>query len=166
MMIGILSDTHDQAGRTKVAVATLADAGAEALFHCGDITTADVVYECGILPAYFVFGNCDFDLESLRRAIRQIGGNCWERGSLIALGGRQIAMAHGDSDLELRRLIDQRPDYLFTGHTHRLNDVTRGSTRFINPGALHRARQWTVAVLDLASDRLRVLPIINKLMQH
>ena len=51
MLIGILSDTHDQAGRTKVAVATLASAGAEALFHCGDITTADVVYECGTLPA-------------------------------------------------------------------------------------------------------------------
>jgi putative phosphoesterase len=161
MMIGILSDTHDQTGRTKLAVATLADAGAEALFHCGDITTVDVVYECGILPAYFVFGNCDFDQESLRQAICQIGGNCWERGSLIALAGRQIAMTHGDSDQELRRLIDRQPDYLFTGHTHRLNDVTRGSTRFINPGALHRAQQWTVAMLDLASDRLRVLPVVN-----
>ena len=86
MLIGILSDTHDQAERTKVAVATLASAGAEALFHCGDITTADVVYECGILPAYFVFGNCDFDLDSLRQAIRQIGGHCWERGGLIDAG--------------------------------------------------------------------------------
>jgi putative phosphoesterase len=166
MLIGILSDTHDQAERTRVALATLASAGAEALFHCGDITTADVVYECGILPAYFVFGNCDFDHDSLRQAISQIGGHCWERGGSIELAGRQIAMTHGDSDQELRRLMDRQPDYLFTGHTHRLNDVTKGSTRLINPGALHRAQQWTVAVLDLASNQLRVLPIVNKSMQH
>jgi uncharacterized protein len=166
MLIGILSDTHDQAGRTKLAVASLASAGAEALFHCGDITTPDVVHECGILPAFFVFGNCDFDYEGLRQAISQIGGNCWERGGSITLAGRQIAMTHGDSDQQLRRLIDLQPDYLFTGHTHRLNDVTKGSTRLINPGALHRTQQWTVAVLDLASNHLRVLPIVNKLMQH
>jgi predicted phosphodiesterase len=75
-------------------------------------------------------------------------------------------MTHGDSDQELRRLLQLRPDYLLTGHTHRLNDFTEGATRRINPGALHRASQWTVALLDIASNQLRVLPIVNKLMQH
>ena len=81
MLIGILSDTHDQAERTKVAVATLASAGAEALFHCGDITTADVVYECGLLPTYFVFGNCDFDLD------QPPPGNPPDRRSLLGARG-------------------------------------------------------------------------------
>jgi putative phosphoesterase len=166
MLIGILSDTHDQIKRTRVAVATLVAAGAEALFHCGDITIADVVYECADLPAYFVFGNCDFDRDGLRQAIRQIGGTCLEQGGLIDLAGHQIAMTHGDSDQELHRLIMLRPDYLFTGHTHRSSDVMKGPTRFINPGALHRASIWTAGVLDLASKHLSLLPIINKSMQQ
>ena len=61
MLIGIISDTHDQVLRTKTAVSVLAAHGAQALIHCGDLTIAEVVYECSIQPAYFVFGNCDFD---------------------------------------------------------------------------------------------------------
>ena len=66
MRIGILSDTHDQVQRTKSAVAMLAEGGAETLIHYGDLTIADVVDECSVLPCYFVFGNCDYDRESLQ----------------------------------------------------------------------------------------------------
>ena len=51
MRIGILSDTHDQVRRTRFAVAMLVESGAEALIHCGDLTTADVVEECSGFPA-------------------------------------------------------------------------------------------------------------------
>ena len=98
MRIGILSDTHDQVQRTKSAVAMLAEGGAEALIHCGDLTIADVVDECSVLPCYFVFGNCDYDRESLRQAINRVGGTCLERGGLISLGGRRLAVTHGDLD--------------------------------------------------------------------
>ena len=87
MRIGILSDTHDQVQRTKSAVAMLVEGGAETLIHCGDLTIADVVDECSVLPCYFVFGNCDYDRESLREAINRVGGTCLERGGLISLGG-------------------------------------------------------------------------------
>jgi uncharacterized protein len=166
MLVGILSDTHDQTQRTKTAVARLLAAGAEVLIHCGDITIADVVYECSRLPSYFVFGNCDFDREGLRQAMTQIGGTCLERGGLIALAQRRIAVTHGDSDHELRRLTALQPDYLFSGHTHRSSDVKKGPTRYINPGALHRASTWTVGVINLATNQMSVLPIFNDSMQH
>src|SRR5262245_42376869 len=104
MLIGILSDTHDQVERTRAAVAALVGAGAEILFHCGDITTTDVVHECSPKPCYFVFGNCDFDREGLRRAIESIGGTCLEKGGLVSFANRQIAITHGDSSQELIRL--------------------------------------------------------------
>jgi putative phosphoesterase len=157
--IGILSDTHDQVRRAGLAVAALKSAGAEALFHCGDITIAEVVHECHGIPVYFVFGNCDFDRQTLRYAIAAIGGSCLERGGVVTLAGRQIAITHGDSDLELRRLRALKPDLLLSGHTHRFSDTSQASIRHINPGALHRASVWTVALLDLASGRLDVLPI-------
>lgn len=159
MRIGIISDTHDQVARTRAAVHRLADSGARALIHCGDITIPDVVYELAPLPSHFVFGNCDFDLAELRAAIEAIDGICLEKGGLIELGGRRLAVTHGDSHRELAELTARRPDYLFSGHTHQALDVLRDDTRFINPGALHRASRWTVGLLDLASGRLEQLTI-------
>ena len=166
MLIGILSDTHDQVQRTKAAVALLVAHGAEHLIHCGDLTIADVVHEFTDIPSYFVFGNCDYDKESLQEAIDQVGATCLGCGGLITLGERRIAVTHGHLDQELDRLAALAPDYLFFGHTHRIADVQKGLTRWINPGALHRASTWTVALLNLASNQLSVLPIINGKMQR
>ncbi len=165
MRVGILGDTHDKVERTRAAAGLLVDVGAEILVHCGDITIPEVVYELASLPSFFVFGNCDFELDDLRRAIATIGGTCLERGGIIDLPGHRLAVTHGDSADELHRLEAERPEYLFSGHTHKALDVHRGPTRFINPGALHRAPTWTVAVLDLASRHLELLPIGDTVMR-
>jgi len=159
MRIGILSDTHDQAARTRRAVATLLEAGAEALIHCGDLTTPDVVRECVGAPAYLVFGNCDFDRDALRLAMRQAGATCLEGGGLIELGGRRIAVTHGDSPSLVRELLAEAPDYFLSGHTHQRRDLREGPTRLINPGALHRASTFTVGLLDLDADAYDSLTI-------
>jgi putative phosphoesterase len=165
MRIGILSDTHDQLERTQTAVATLIQAGAELLIHCGDLTTPPIVHACTGLPACFVFGNCDHDPAQLRAAIERTGGRCLERGGLITVGQHRIAVTHGDSRLEVRRLLALEPDYLLTGHSHAPSDGREGRTRRINPGALHRAAVWSVAVLDLQTDHLAMLTIPNSMMQ-
>lgn len=161
MRLGILSDTHDRVERTRAAVGLLVEAGAEALFHCGDITIPEVVYELAPLPSHFVFGNCDDDLDVLREAMKTIGGTCLERGGLVELDGHRLAMTHGDSSHELARLEAHRPDYLFSGHTHAALDIRRGPTRYINPGALHRASTWTVALLDCGTGELQTLRVID-----
>ena len=81
MLIGILSDTHDQVERTKLAVATLARP--QERRPCSTAATSRSPMSstnAATFPAYFVFGNCDFDRESLRQAITAIGGTCLERG--------------------------------------------------------------------------------------
>jgi len=166
MRVGILSDTHDQVARTRAAVALLVDAGAEALVHCGDITVPEVVHELSGRPSYFVFGNCDVDLPELREAIVAIGGACLEQGGVIELGDRRLAVTHGHLPREVHRLEARSPHYFMTGHTHQSADARRGSTRWINPGALHRAATLSVAVLDLASDELRLLTVRNAPMQR
>lgn len=159
MRVGILSDTHDQVVRTAGAVALLAAEGAEALIHCGDLTGPAVVRVCGVLPSYYVFGNNDFDLDGLRRAMAAVGGVCLDRGAEVTLAQRRIAVTHGDSAREVRRLSAAGPDYLLFGHTHVPADDREGPTRWINPGALHRADSWTVALLDLTTDMLRYLDV-------
>lgn len=161
MRIGIISDTHDRIDRTTRAVRRLADEGAESLIHCGDLTGPAVVYECAALPTYFVFGNNDYNETGLRRAMADTGGVCLGRSGAIELGGRRIAVTHGDLVKEVRRLAALVPDYLFYGHSHVPADARDGPTRWVNPGALHRATAWTVALLDLDTDALRMLTILD-----
>lgn len=162
MRVGVLSDTHDQRTRTAAAVRRLIHEGAEVLIHCGDLTGPDIVYECADLLSYFVFGNNDYDERALRRAMNDIGGVCLGRSGEVSLAGRRVAVNHGDLEGEIRRIAAQHPDYLLFGHSHRASDERVGPTRWINPGALHRAKTWTVALLDLETDVLKFLQIEAK----
>jgi putative phosphoesterase len=161
MLIGILSDTHDQLDRTRRAVEMLRAAGAEMLFHCGDITEPPLVPICTVLPCYFVLGNNDEDAAPLEAAIRAGGGTSLGWGGEVALDGKRIAMRHGHLSRELKRLLAARPDYLLFGHSHQACDDTRDGIRRINPGALYRARNYSVALLDLASDTLKFLTVLR-----
>jgi uncharacterized protein len=160
MRIGILSDTHDRLDRTRVAVALLRSEGAQALIHCGDLTGPEIVDVCGVLPAFFVFGNNDADnVAAIREAIHDVKGVCLEWAGELVLADKRIAVTHGHVHYDVRRLLAARPDYLLSGHSHVAADYHHGLTRRINPGALHRTDKYTVALLDLVSDELRFLPV-------
>jgi putative phosphoesterase len=160
MRIGILSDTHDRLDRTRAAVALLRSEGAQALIHCGDLTGPEIVEVCGILPAFFVFGNNDADnLVAIREAIQHVKGVCLEWAGELLLAEKRIAVTHGHVYHDVRRLLAGRPDYFLSGHSHIAADDQHGLTRRINPGALHRTDEYTVAILDLVSDELRFLPV-------
>jgi putative phosphoesterase len=161
MLLGILSDTHDHPHRTRRAVDLLRQAGAEALVHCGDLTTAEIVGTLAGLPSWFVFGNNDVwgrgDVASaakLHAAAQELGVTCLDWGGVIELAGKRLAVTHGHLGSEERQLLATRPDYLLSGHTHVRHDRRRDGTRWINPGALHRVAEFTVATLDLVTDEL------------
>lgn len=167
VILGVLSDTHGSDARAARAVALLRRIGVDALLHCGDVGSEGVLDALTGLPAWFVWGNTDHDSADLARYARAIGltppGDVPLR---IELAGRRLALLHGhesiagriynrllEGDVEgFERLADC--DYLLHGHTHMAIDRRFGSVRIINPGALQRARTYTVATLDLAQDRV------------
>ncbi|MDB5341514.1 MAG: metallophosphoesterase [Planctomycetaceae bacterium] len=160
MLLGILSDTHDQLARTQAAVEILRAAGAEALVHCGDLIETPIIEACSVLPCYFVFGNNDCDNVSfLKQAAADSGAVCLGWGGVFELGGKRIGVVHGHLTSDVRRVLNDRPDYLLSGHSHLADDRRQGSVRWINPGALHRAREFSVALLDLETDSLQFLPV-------
>ena len=160
MWIGILSDTHDQFDRTSRAVQTLMQHGAEHLIHCGDLVQPEIIVTCSPLPLSFVFGNNDVrHMSQLRSAAQVHGAVCLEWGGEIELAGKRVAVTHGHDLHEARRLLSSKPDYLFTGHSHVAADWQDGATRRINPGALHRAKVFSVALLSLQTGELRYLEI-------
>ena len=158
MKVGILSDTHDKLERTRVAVDLLCSAGADVLFHCGDLTRPPIVEACALRPCYFTFGNNDdYEIPNLQQAAVEFGAVCLGWGDVVELGGKRIGLVHGHLTTDLRRVLASNPDYLFSGHSHMVSDTRVGSVRRINPGALHRAEQFSVAMLDLETDELQFL---------
>jgi putative phosphoesterase len=160
MRLGILSDTHDQLARTQLAVRLLRAEGADVLVHCGDLTGPAVVAACAVLPCYFVLGNNDADnVPSLQRAMAAAGAVCLGWGGEVTLAGKRVAVTHGHMGTDVRRLLAARPDYLLSGHSHIALDRHEGPTRRINPGALHQADEFTVALLDLQTGGLQLLTV-------
>ena len=134
--------------------------GAEAIVHCGDLTSGEIVEACSVLPFYFVFGNHDADkVHNLSKAATQFGANCLKWGSEIELVGKRIAVAHGHLRKDSRKLTAAQPDYYLFGHSHRKHDSRDGGLRRINPGALYRAAEFTAALLDLRADVLEFIAI-------
>ena len=160
MLLGILSDTHDRAEMMQRAIQTLQERGAEFFIHCGDVCQPNLLDALAGLKSAFVWGNCDWDRAALQRYGDAIGVPCYGNFADLELAGKRIALLHGDDKTRMETVLAaQEHDYLFHGHTPVRRDERLGKTRVINPGALHRATEKTVALLDLKSDRLEYLRI-------
>jgi len=159
MKIGILGDSHGDHIISARAVELLADAGAELLIHLGDVGTTDVIDALRPLPARVVWGNCDIDHDRLCRAARNAGVTVDHPIGEITVDRKRIMFTHGDQDALMKQPIEEAADYLLHGHSHVVRDDRFGSTRIINPGALHRAARYTAAVLEPATDELETLEV-------
>ena len=156
MIVGILSDSHGRLKRVRQAIEVFRSNGVSAVFHCGDIGGVAILQELAAFTKrfWFVWGNTDVPDNGLAGEVAQLGLT-WPDGPIVVeLAGRRIALAHGHEAKFLLLQHDPSLDYVFSGHTHGRSDSRRGHTRYINPGALHRAAVHTVATLDLATDDL------------
>ncbi|MGL6072519.1 MAG: metallophosphoesterase family protein [Fimbriiglobus sp.] len=160
MRIGVLSDSHDEIERTQRAVERLRQAGAEALIHCGDLTGPPIVEAICELPSWFVFGNHDCDsVPALRKAAEVCSVGCLEWGGVLELAGCKVGVVHGHMTTDLRRVLAQKPQFLLSGHSHLAGSSMVDGVLRINPGALHRADCYTVALLDLPSGHTEWLEV-------
>src|SRR5437763_12516638 len=152
MKIAILSDTHSRYATVEQVLELLRQRKVNHVVHCGDIEDSETVWLFQGVTAHFVFGNCDTERTELRQAVHGIGEVLHESWGVIVVDGLKIAFTHGDDKRLLHELEHCGEfDFLFYGHTHQAEEHRTGPTRVINPGALHRARPKTFAVLDLAT---------------
>jgi len=158
-VLGILSDSHGRVASTREAVGLLLDRGADLLIHLGGIGGDDVIDELVGHDAHIVFGNCDLDEAELASYARSVDVEVDHPLGRLEIDGRQVYFTHGHLDSAVAQATDERPDYLLHGHTHVVRDERAGPTRIINPGALFRAKRYTAALLEPASDRLEIVEI-------
>lgn len=160
MRIAVISDTHGQLTTARRAARLLETFAPDALLHCGDIGSPEVVEAFDRWPGHYVFGNVDRDEPGLRAAIEAAGHACHGRFGDLRLADRQIALLHGDDGPRLREAIAGGKYALVChGHTHVVRREVVGETRVLNPGALHRAARHTLAIVDLPEMAVEILPV-------
>lgn len=111
------------------------------------------------IEAHLVFGNTDWDHLALERYATGLGIRVDHPTGTIPLEDGELVFCHGHEPQPMQQALARRARYLCHGHTHRASDTRHGPTRVINPGALFRARPYTVAWLDTSSDELQFLTV-------
>ena len=151
MRIGVVSDTHGHVGNTHAAVAVLAKQQVDAVLHCGDVGSIEIVPLFERWPTHFVFGNVDHgNADAFAAAIKAAGQTCHGRFGEIELAGRRIALLHSDDGRKFRETIASGEyDFVCYGHTHVAESHHVGRTLVLNPGALYRASDHTIAIVEL-----------------
>ncbi len=162
MKIGILSDTHNNAENTQVALSTFRARGISKLIHCGDLTTPGIVRLFANWDLTFVFGNMDRDRTALIQAAKSVGLRIPQRTQIVEVDGASIAVTHGDHAAELFRLqVSRKHAYVCHGHTHERRDERRNTygVRLINPGALGGSKPQTrsIAILDTETGEVEFI---------
>ena len=66
---------------------------------------------------------------------------------------------HGHDTSAFDQAISEQPTYLCHGHSHVKLDEQRNGSRIINPGALFRAPEYTVALLDTDADAVEFFAV-------
>lgn len=150
-----------------MAIKTLLQHSVDVIIHLGDIGSIEVIDELVVPPrrtdagdvpinVQMVFGNVDWDHQSMERYAEELGitvAHPIGRLTFAQNGQDQcLVFMHGDDETGLRSAINEGVAYVAHGHSHRTRDEKVGSTRVINPGALFRASEYTVAVLDTDAD--------------
>lgn len=172
--IGILSDSHGRARTTRQAIKSLLQQSPDFIIHLGDIGSIEVIDELVVPPrktndgevtidVRLVFGNVDWDHAAMERYAEQLDLNVAHPVGRLTFdregSEHELVFLHGDDNQALQSAIDSGVAYVAHGHSHRVRNEQVGSTRVINPGALFRASEYTVALLDTDADHVQFIEI-------
>jgi len=154
MLIGAISDSHDNLTQIEKAIRILNEKKVGMVLHAGDYIAGFVIPKFKQLncPLIGVFGNNDGDHELLKKRFSETG-NCTirDRFTQLTIEGYRIALLHGHETELLNSIIDSGYfDAVIHGHSHNKGVERKGKTLIINPGELcgYLTGKSTIALLD------------------
>ncbi len=165
MLVGVISDTHDNLPLVEKAVRVLNEEKVELVLHAGDYTSPFTIAKFKALNCKLigVFGNNDGDHELLRKRFHETQ-NCEIHGSFAEVNpdNFKIALLHGTETELLDSLVNcQGFDAVVSGHTHIMINKTKGKTLFLCPGEVcgYLYGKPTIAVLDTVKRQARIIDL-------
>jgi putative phosphoesterase len=165
MLIGLISDTHDNLPMVEKAVKRLNEEKVELVLHAGDYVAPFVIPKFTALNCRLigVFGNNDGDHELLRKRFSETS-NCEVRGRFaeVDVDGFKIALLHGDETELLNALINHGVfDAVVHGHSHAQVSRNNGKTLVVNPGEVcgYLTGEPTIGLLDTVKREAKLIQI-------
>ncbi len=165
MLIGVISDTHDNLPMIEKAVKKLNGENVSLVLHAGDYVSPFVIPKFNALNAKLigVFGNNDGDHEFLKKRFAECP-NCEIRGRFTEINaeGFKIALLHGDETELLDALINCGGfDAVVHGHSHANVSRKNGKTLIVNPGEVcgYLTGNCTLALLDTEKREARLIKV-------
>ena len=148
MLIGILSDTHDDMSAIRRAVDTFNTRGVSHVIHAGDLVSPFTfelfsTLQCNMTA---IFGNNDGDRVLLKQNSK---GNIHPQPFLMTFNEKRIVVVH-EPDLVDALADSGHFDLVIYGHTHTPDVRKINTTLIINPGKtalLHKGKS-SIALLE------------------
>ncbi len=148
MIIGIISDSHDNVPAIRKAIAFLNEKKVNMVIHAGDYVAPFAVrlfkeLDC---PWIGVFGNCDGEKKGLTLVSES---RIQEPPYELNLGGKSVYITHDINIASEDGVIPGR-DIVICGHTHQASVSRKENQLYINPGELcgYVYGKSTLAILD------------------
>lgn len=165
MLVGLISDTHDNLPMVEKAVNLLNEAKVELVLHAGDYTSPFTIPKFKALNCRLigVFGNNDGDHDLLRKRFSETQ-NCEVRGLFaeVDAGGFKIALLHGEETELQNALVNCGGfDAVVSGHTHISVNKVKSKTMVICPGEVcgYLYGKPTLALLNTAKREAKIVEI-------
>ena len=165
MLIGLISDTHDNLSKVEKAVKRLNEEKVDLVLHAGDYVAPFVIPKFKALNCKLVgvFGNNDGDHEQLKKRFNETD-NCTLRGRFAEINADsfRIALLHGDDTELLNALANHGGfDAVVHGHSHANVLNNKETVLVVNPGEVcgYLTGKSTIALLDTVKREARIISI-------
>lgn len=161
MLIGIISDTHNDIEATKKAISILQERNIKILIHAGDITSPRMLDYFKDFDSYIVLGNGDLiDSEEIDMKAQSLGMRSVDYKVEFELCGKKFMVFHGHNVPMYREAVASgKYNYIIKGHTHHYENYVSNECRIINPGAVYGHDESSIAILDIEADKVEKIDL-------
>jgi len=164
LLLGIISDSHDNLPKIDLAVAKLNSLEVELVLHAGDYCAPFAALRFRELKPKLmgVFGNNDAERDLLRKKFESLGHEVRGRFLSLEFDEMRIGLLHGDEENLVEELTrSQNYDLIISGHTHSVDKLQTGRTVCLNPGEVcgYLSGRATIATFETSTRTIEILDI-------
>jgi len=164
MLVGVISDTHDDVENTKKAIGIFKNKKVDIVLHLGDYVAPPIVRLFQGLKLIGIYGNNDGFKDGLNKAFKEIEGELKGDFAELELDKSNIALYHG-TERKISEALAKSGNYdiVLTGHNHIPEIINFGKTLLLNPGSPHKLFQHntkpSVGILDTKTKKFEHINI-------
>jgi len=167
MLLGVMSDSHDNLEAVSIALKIFRDEDIEILIHLGDIISPFTFMRIIEFPAKIIalLGNNDGDTVYLKEIAVKAGATIKQNIYILNIDGKKMLLVHGFGTAEqTKEIIDSiafsgKYNVILYGHTHKAEAYTIGKSLVLNPGEVcgYLTNKKSVAVIDTTTMKYRII---------